>query len=226
MASEYLLKKYKDVKPDVIPEMTPEEKRKNWWHYHRYHVLIGVILALCLADILGHALGIGKVQPDITIAYYGSAPLSAENAQRFIRRIEEFCPDMNGDGKIRVVLEQYNAIRTDDSDSLYYAQAAQIKLVTDALNCVSFLFLMEEPGKVQEATSVLIYPDGTYPAEGDLNPEGKYILLRDIPAFADLAEDPAFAELSIARRGFWTEKTVPNLPQCEQLWENLLAANG
>ena len=37
MASEYWKWKFKDVRPEEKRELTPEEKRKNWWHYHRWH---------------------------------------------------------------------------------------------------------------------------------------------------------------------------------------------
>lgn len=34
MASEYLKWKYRDVKPDQTVELTPRQKRANWWYYH------------------------------------------------------------------------------------------------------------------------------------------------------------------------------------------------
>lgn len=222
MASEYLLKKYKDVKPDEVRVLTKEEKRRNWWDYHKKHVLIGAVLAVCLGNILWHMLGFGQVRPDITVAYIGANPLSQEDADRFTQKLKEHCPDMNGDGKVTVALQQYNAIDTGDSDSLYYAQAAQVQLVADVTNCVSFLFLMEDPGKVQEATAVLCNTDGSLPRDGDLTPDGKTLLLSQCPVLAELAEEPAFASLSIARRGFWTDRTVDNLPQCEALWNEII----
>lgn len=74
MASEYLLKKYKDVKPDEVRELSKGEKRRNWWHYHRWHVVIAVLLIVSIGNILWNALGIGKIMPDYSIAYVGSAP--------------------------------------------------------------------------------------------------------------------------------------------------------
>ena len=44
MASEYLKWKYRDVQRREEFVMTPEERRKNWWHYHKWHVVIGVLL--------------------------------------------------------------------------------------------------------------------------------------------------------------------------------------
>ena len=52
MASEYLKWKYRDVKPRETKELTPAEKRKNWWHYHKWHILTGVVLAAALASLI------------------------------------------------------------------------------------------------------------------------------------------------------------------------------
>lgn len=223
MASEYLLKKYKDVKPDEVRVLTKEEKRRNWWAYHKWHVVIGAVLLLCLCNILWHVLGIGQVKPDVSIAYIGAVPLSEVNENALRQKLEEYCGDLNGDGKITVAIAQYNAINTGDSDSLYYAQAAQVRLVSDVTDCVSFLFLMEDPGKVQEATSVLCNIDGTLPRDGDLTPDGKYVMLQDCSALSDLCSSPAFSDLAIGRRGFWTKKTVDNLDGCIALWETITA---
>ena len=58
MASEYLKWKYRDVKPRETKELTPAEKRKNWWHYHKWHILTGVVLAAALALIMSRAIKI------------------------------------------------------------------------------------------------------------------------------------------------------------------------
>jgi hypothetical protein len=52
MASEYLQWKYRDVKPEEKPEYSPKEKRRNWLHYHKWWILLGVLLLIAAADIL------------------------------------------------------------------------------------------------------------------------------------------------------------------------------
>ena len=44
MASEYLKKKYQDVKPDAPVELTPAEKRRNWWYYNKWYVCAAAAL--------------------------------------------------------------------------------------------------------------------------------------------------------------------------------------
>ena len=74
MASEYLKWKYRDVRPEKPLELTKKQRRQNWWHYHKWHVLIGVAVVLIGADWGWNILT--QVTPDYQIAYVGSAPLS------------------------------------------------------------------------------------------------------------------------------------------------------
>ena len=224
MASEYLLKKYQDVTPDEVRELTKEEKRRNWWHYHKWHVVIAVLLTVCIGNILWNALGIGEIKPDYSIAYVGSTPLSEETAEALRSGFAELCPDLNGDGKVTVELQQYVSVNTGDSDSLYYAQAARVQLVADITDCKSYFFLLEDPAGFQEATSALCNLDGSLPADGDLTPDGKYVIWGDCPRLTQIELGTAqetVSQLSFARRGFWTEKTVPNAAACDALWERL-----
>lgn len=224
MASEYLLKKYQDVKPDQVRELTKEEKRRNWWHYHKWHVVIAAVLAVCVGNILWNALGIGETKPDYSIAYVGSVPLSEETAAALCDGLAAISPDLNGDGKVTVELQQYVSVNTGDSDSLYYAQAARVQLVADITDCKSYFFLLEDPAGFQEATSALRNLDGSLPADGDLTPDGKYVIWGDCPRLTQIELGTAqetVSRLSFARRGFWTEKTVPNAAECDALWERL-----
>ena len=64
MASEYLKWKYRDVKPREKKELTPAEKRKTWWYYHKWRLAAGIVLVLAGAGILRQVLGVGRVEPD------------------------------------------------------------------------------------------------------------------------------------------------------------------
>lgn len=224
MASEYLLKKYQDVKPDEVRELTKEEKRRNWWHYHKWHVVIAAVLALCAGNILWNILGIGEIKPDYSIAYVGTTPLSEETAGALRDGLAAISSDLNGDGKVAVELQQYVSVNTSDSDSLYFAQAARVQLVADITDCKSYFFLLEDPAGFQEATSALCNLDGSLPADGDLTPDGKYVIWGDCPVLAGIelgTEQETVSRLAFARRGFWNEKTVPNAAECNALWDML-----
>lgn len=225
MASEYLLKKAREeAKPNEVHTLTKGEKQRNWWHYHKWHIAVAAVLAVCIGSILWNALGIGKPKPDYSIAYVGSTPLSEETAAALRAGLAALSPDLNGDGKVTVELQQYVSVNTGDSDTLYYAQAAQVQLVADITECTSYFFLLEDPAGFQEATAALCNLDGSLPSDEDLTPEGKYVIWGDCPVLAQIslgADGETISRLAFARRGFWTEKTVPNSPACDALWDAL-----
>lgn len=225
MASEYLLKKAREeAKPEEVRILTKGEKRRNWWHYHKWHVVIAAVLAVCVGNLLWNALGIGEAKPDYSVAYVGSVPLSEETAEALRSGLAELSPDLNDDGEVTVELQQYVSVNTGDVDTLYYAQAAQVQLVADITDCRSYFFLLEDPAGFQQATSALCNLDGSLPPEGDLTPEGKYVIWGDCPALVGIELGDAretVSRLCFARRGFWTEKTVPNAAECDALWDAL-----
>lgn len=225
MASEYLLKKAREeAKPEEVHTLTKGEKRRNWWHYHKWQVVIAAVLAVCAGNILWNVLGIGTIKPDYSIAYVGSVPLSEETAEALRSGLAAISRDLNGDGEVTVALQQYVSVNTGDVDTLYYAQAARVQLVADITDCRSYFFLLEDPAGFQEATSALCNLDGSLPADGDLTPDGKYVIWGDCPVLAQIELGTAqeiVSQLAFARRGFWNEKTVPNVAECDALWENL-----
>ena len=129
MASEYLLKKAREeAKPEEVHTLTKGEKRRNWWHLHKWQVVIAAVLAVCAGNILWNVLGIGTIKPDYSIAYVGSVPLSEETAEALRSGLAAISPDLNGDGEVTVALQQYVSMNTGDVDTLYYAQAARVQL--------------------------------------------------------------------------------------------------
>ena len=53
MAGEYYRWLARNEKPEEKRELTPKEKRKNWWHYNKWYVLLGILAATGL--IVKHA---------------------------------------------------------------------------------------------------------------------------------------------------------------------------
>lgn len=225
MASEYLLKKAKEeVHTEPVREMTPAEKRKNWWYYHKWQIIAGAVIFVILADILWTSLEIGKVKPDYSIAYVGNTPLSEEAAEALRTGFSAASPDMNGDGKVTVELMQYAAADTGSADDYYYAQAAQVKMNADISQCTSYFFLLEDPEAFQNETGVLCNLDGSLPGDADMDSAGKFVLFGQCTVFSDLdlgIETDRIAALAFARRGFWTDKKCKNADACSDLWDIL-----
>lgn len=230
MASEYLKWKYRDVRPDVPRELTPAERRVNWWHYHKWHVGIGILVLLVLADWGFNAWNAKRNAPVYQVAYISSNPLPEETAAALETALTELA------GGERVSLNQYViAGAGTDSETALYASASSVKLMADLDSCDSFLFLLDEPETFQNNYQVLRNLDGTLPESGG----EKIFCLRwtDCPVLSALSlgeysetlmgqevtgdSEMILSGLYLARRGFWSEKTCKNPEGCEQLWETL-----
>ena len=238
MASEYLKWKYRDVKPDEPIQYTPAEKRRNWWHYHKWHVAVGVVLALAVGNILYHVLGIGQVRPDYQIAYVGTDPLPDGTVKALEAALARLGRDCSGDGQVVVKVNQYvSGANAQDGDGLYYATAASTALVADMTACDSYFFLLDDPDKFQQNYQILRRLDGSLPADSDRDYESCYLPWTGCPALTGLelgtySENLLGQEVSgdsqellsglyLARRGFWTDRTTDHADDCDILWDVL-----
>ena len=222
--SRYLDWLHRDVQPEVPRELTKKEKFYNWWDYHFWYVLAGIALLALGGYVLWHVLGIGQVKPDYQIAYVGTEPLTADTAGALTRIFAGLGEDANGDGEILVQLNQY-ASGGETREERTYAYAVNMKVLADLESCESYIFLLEDPEAFQVNFNALQPLDGSNRESAGA---GECCALwGDVPGAAEFfsKEDGAWEQVSglyLARRGFWTEKTVENLPACEALWGKLM----
>lgn len=160
MASEYLKWKYRDVQPEKTVELTKKQRRRNWWHYHKWHVLICAAVVLIGLDWAWNVLT--RVTPDYQVAYVGSAPLSQEDAAAWEARLSALGADCDGDGKVVVQLNQYLSSQEDPM----YTAAANVKLLADLDSRESYFFLLEDPEKFQADYEIL--QEDWFPVENGL----------------------------------------------------------
>ena len=234
MASEYLKWKYRDVQPEEHRELTPAEKRKNWWHYHKWHVVIGVVLLGIAVNLILHALGFGQIKPDYQVAYVGTNALPDDTAAAIESVFAALGEDLNGDGQVVVKLVQYASAGGADTGVL---TSTEVALTADLLECESYFFLLEDPERFQIAYRSLCRLDGSLPEEGDYSARGTYLGWGQCPALAGTelggysyellgktvtgSSDDLVVGLHLARRGFWTEDATPYLEGCGRLWDRL-----
>lgn len=163
MASEYLKWKYRDVRPDPPRVLTPKERRANWWHYHKWYVVSGLVLLLVLADIGRHVLT-APAPPDHQFAYVGSRPLPDDAVSALEEALSALASDRSGPVTVRI--EQYvDASADGDADAVLYAQASQVRLMADLERGDSAYFLLEDPGRFQRDYEALS-DDGPFPWTG------------------------------------------------------------
>lgn len=181
---------------------------KNWWYYHKWYVICGIILLVAAIDLVGNKLGWFQDAPDIQIAYIGDSPLPEETAASLEETFSSLADDYNHDGKILVKVNQFvSGASAGDMESLSYQQAAEIALIGDIDDCTSYFFLMEDPDKVQREFQVLAMSDGSCPSEYDLSADGKVI--------------PWDSQLYLGRRCFYNEKRTLYADECSNLWDTL-----
>lgn len=232
MASEYLKKKYQDVKPEIKRDLTPAEKRKNWWHYYKWHVVAGAGLLAILGSIAWNALH--QVRPDYRIAYVGANALPDDTAAAVEACFAALGEDLNGDGSVLVQLVQYAASGDIDAEA---TAAAEVKLLADLMECETYFFLLEDPERFQRNYHILRRLDGSLPEDGGNSAEGTYLAWDQCPVLAQMelgeyaypllggtasgSSNELVTGLYVARRGFWTEKSAPHPEGCEALWNKL-----
>lgn len=227
------------IEADHPGHMTKAQRRKNWWHYYKWYVTVGVILAAALIHLIGSALGLFTKSPDLQIAYVGAGRLPDDTVSALEQIFASLIDDYNQDGEILVQLNQY--IRDNnaaDAETAYAQYASEISLLGDISDCESYLFLMDDPGRFQREFQILAMPDGSCPGDADYSADGKVILWADCPLLAaseagSYAEiiggqsvngdnQKLFANLYLGRRYFYNDRTAENREDCDSLWELLV----
>ena len=232
MASEYLKWKYRDVTPRETASLTGKQKLANWWHYHKWHLVIGLILLVILAELGWHALGIGKVQPDLQIAYVGATPLPEQAAAALEHTLANLIGDRNADGMAVVRLNQYPAgDPSSDADAAAYAAGAQIRLMADLEDAESSIFLLHDAQAFQRSYDILAAPDGKLATQDQ---DLELLRWEDCPRLAELQlggyddtvlgqsvqgdTQALLAPLYIARRGYDPTRTPEDAQTLEDIW--------
>lgn len=184
MASEYLLKKAKEQSFQPERELTPKEKRKNWWDYHKWSVLIGLAAAVLIGYSIWDIVFNAPPEPDYQMAYVGETSLPDDTVNALESALAEKGRDLNGDGQVLVEIGQYViSTQTDTPEALIGTQA---RMIGDFSSCEFICFLMDDPAPFQEKYGMLAYPDGTVPEEEAAPSEGLWLAWKDCPVLSEL----------------------------------------
>ena len=185
MAGEYVRWLARDVKPAEKKELTPEEKRRNWWAYHKWYVLIGVAGLILAANLVFDAVSNVRAAPDYTITYVGSAPLAEGVAPALEECIAELGEDLNGNGQVQVEVLEF--LLREGEAATVFGDSLQLTLSIESGESV--LYLLEDPALFAE-TYPILSSDGDAP----------YYRCGDCPALASLEE---LRSIALARREIW-----------------------
>lgn len=148
------------------------KKLKNWWWYHRVHVLIAVLV---LAVVAYTTLpGLQAPKPDCTLAVASRVPLRDEALAEIRTRLERAVGDRNGDGRVVVELSPYTLDLSGETEGYYNYQGAAA-FDADLVGQKSALFLFDDPAGFRANVVVPveeIIPCAELPLFADLTPEG------------------------------------------------------
>ena len=217
MASEYLKKKYSDVRPEEKRELTKQEKWKNWWYYSKWKLLFSLICFIIAGDLILTMTGVLKPKFDLTVGVVSSRSFSEEEQEKIAKAFSNIIDDFNGDNKKTVQVQTYVINRSSDAkEHVSGMYGEELTLIADVDGCTSFLFVMDDPQTFQNTYGILCRPDGE--VGDDVIPWDECVYLwKDImpEGMADMNS------MYIARRGFWTSKTSANGKKCAAFWQEL-----
>ncbi len=228
MAGEYYKWLARDVQPEAPPrELTPREKWRNWWDYHKWQVVIAIVCIWMVGDFVFGMVAGKRNTPDYTIAYIGQTVLPDDTAQALETAFAALGEDITGNGKVQVRLQQYNPLPDEITDPQQLEQAAErsyavaMQIQANLQTAESVIFLLEDPAAFQAEYECL----------------GEHYLWENCPALTALdlgsytlaglmtpvegSNQEALARLTIARRVFFNNEQSPAIDGANRLFDQL-----
>lgn len=231
--------------PEPEREYTKKEKAQNWWHYHKWYVIIGAIAAVVLAAAVHDV--VSKVKPDYRIGYVGSSDLPVDTVAALEQALAQFCDDRNGDGQVVVEIDQYNIdFNEETSTTDAYSQMAGVTRLSADLSgtdgpCIYLLQDAEYAENFVQKTGALQYLDGTMPSEDPESDDWTQMVYRwtDCPVLTGLElgtytgltllddeqgeNQDVMAQLYLGYRAYYNEETQQASAAFAVLWQTLTA---
>ncbi|MEG1380929.1 MAG: hypothetical protein RSC73_01685 [Ruthenibacterium sp.] len=169
--------------PEEKHEMTPKQKRDNWWFYHKWPLIIS-LAAIVLVGWLGYDI-LTNVQPDYQVALMGEQMLPTGVVESLEANLPQFCDDRNGDGKVAVAVVEYTLQDGENVDP-NTRMANMTRLMADAQSGESMIFLTKKPELYAKEYGIFADNDGKTLPEGSAPTENFGILWKDCPQLTAL----------------------------------------
>lgn len=216
----------RDIKPeDLIPEtpreLTPTEKRANWWHYHWYYVVL--IAAAVLAAGYFVWSRVTEVDPDYTVAVVSRTDPDTAFLAEVEECLEALGEDVNGDGKVKVRVKGiWLALdfETQDASLQQLMQSSEDKLNSDFYLAESTIFIVDDPAAMQQRYGCFRKLDGTDPAEGEVESVADFSVPLEETALAGAAGEDGTVWYAARRLNEGMDEGVIDCTRA--LWEKLL----
>ncbi len=167
---------FEEPKKEPEPPKTPKERRKlkwdNFWYYHKTHVWIGAFVVLVVA--VTFAFRDTSPKPDYQVGLITQTIYPQEFIESLERELEKYADDYNGDGNIRVQVNNYmlNSLGGDPQ----MITAHMTKFMGDAETVASIIYLSDEKNLLDYAKQGYF----GYYKTGEPLPEGEEVKLEDV----------------------------------------------
>ena len=137
----------------------------NWWHYHKWFVIIAVLAVVLVVSFLRQT--VFAPEPDCQVSLVTRQPLPDALLDALPGQLEALTADENGDGRVLVRVEPYvlsfagGETMMDD----YANFAGETQLNVDIEQGRSMIFITDDPVPFAAMAGQMVYPDGTVPAD-------------------------------------------------------------
>lgn len=206
------------IHTNVIELKTKKDKAKNWWYYNKRILLfIAIVAAVAISWVYSV---VTNVDPDYTIGMITSFSLPSEVRDELERYIEPFCDDRNGDGQVKVVVNNYVFGDASSSQDYQMMQAAYARFAGDASIGSCMLYIHDGDGLKalgNSAEGFFLYNDGTPMPEGAVDFDNASRPWEDFAGLADFTADGN--DLN-----GWTPEVVQEL--CKRLYISVRTTDG
>lgn len=167
---------------------SPKAKWENFWFYHKWHVLIGIVIVMAAAFFIHDFTS--NVKPDYQIGLITQKPCSEQAIESLEKELAKYGEDRNSDGK--VVVQVDSTVLADDSGSANadpnVQMAGVVRLSADLAEGTSMIFITDDASfRSQQAKQQMFsYLDGAMPPDGASDFDRMRVALKDCKKLAGL----------------------------------------
>lgn len=173
--------------PREMPDLTPQQRRDNWWRYHWLYVLADVLAVLTAAGIAWERFA--RAEYDCGAALVTRYAVTQEELSALKTALEAAAEDSNSDGRVQVSVNdiQIDYTATDLDDASIRQMTTNVdKLHADFYTGQSGVFILDDPENFQRNHAALRYLDGSEPTEDAVDWENMVRHWNDSPVLNGL----------------------------------------
>ncbi|MBE6732032.1 MAG: hypothetical protein E7564_10120 [Ruminococcaceae bacterium] len=135
------------IHDDSYLNMSREEKRKNWWDYNKWYVVLGLIAVIMIFYYTYQH--ITYVEPDYRVALLTQVSVEDAALTDLADHLEPYGEDLNGDGEVKIEILMYanDGVPSDDANYANYLESMEVfhtKYLADYNVCESMLWIIDE----------------------------------------------------------------------------------